>query len=204
MAEDRRSWVGRLAWGFVVGALLVLVVRMMYLILRTMWDYRREITPTAPLFVGLSVVGSSSFPAGARALAVMLALGLALLLARNLWSPASLAAGRVERFLSVIRRAWPRIAARSVGGRAGAWRSVRAAPSPQGVDLEVLTPVGFSAQDVAYRADAVAAAYSAAWCSVMRDPHRANVVRVSICWSQTPTPLRHHPMSQGTPRAARP
>lgn len=191
MAEERGSWVGPFIWGLIVGALLVAAFRLVYLLVRALWDYRREAGPLLPLLALPPLVGQSASLAPAlRGLGVAAVASAAVLLGTRLWSAASLSAGRAERFLLRVRRAWPRVASRTVGGRARNWPVGKVAPSSQGVTIQVVLPVGFSAWDVATRADAIAAAYSCSWCLVTRDPQRANRVQAALGWVVVPAALQ--------------
>ncbi|MBN1629472.1 MAG: hypothetical protein JW990_06905 [Thermoleophilia bacterium] len=191
MAEERDSWVGPLIWGFIVGALIVLAVRLLLLLVRALWDYRREVGPllllmALPPFIGRTV----SLSPVLRGLGVAVVVAAAALLGTRLWSAPSLAAGRAERFLSRIRRAWPRVASRSVGGRPRDWTAGRVSPAGQGVALQTALSVGFSAWDVTNRADAIAAAYGCSWCGVTRDPQRADRATVALMWATAPAALQ--------------
>jgi hypothetical protein len=183
VSRGRANWIDGLVGGLILGALLLLFLRVFYLLLRAAWDYRRELTPAVPLLVDAVVTGESPSITPAIQMADGLtAVVAAALMARRFWSLQSRAAGRKERFLAKIRRAWPTVASRSVGGRGRAWRTVQVSPSKRGVDLLAHVPVGFSVQDLVARSDAIAAAYAAAGCSVARDPTRADLAHLSLDW----------------------
>lgn len=185
------NWLKGLLVGIVLGFLLLVVLKITYVVARGAWDYRRELAPVIPFVVFGLALGNPSFANSPTLIVVAAALAVAagIVLARQFWAPASLAAGRKERFLSYIRRAWPVVAARSVGGRGRDWRTVLVSPSRRGVDLDAQVPIGVSVQDLSSRTDAIAAAYSAALCSVTRDPKRADLARVSLDW-KSKLPIR--------------